>query len=574
MGSLPATWKPQGLQPKIVIKDWDDTVAYTYEHPQIAGSPTQDFDLYGWSLNQGIGTQFGNLILNIHDHDNQLVDLTSSAQPSSIKNEYTVEVSLGKNSTDLNLWFVGRIREGGITRLPQQRFLDLFATGLGTLLADRNTRINHQQLRESGDPLALDSTDTDAKVSEIAKRMISDSENYLNSSIAVLPFTTTGVADIDVKLANFDKRPATPVSNAFTELANSAGAIWGVDYSSNDLWMRYAGSESSDILITNDLTSSLTTNWDVDKLCFSLSRARKYTDSTVGYAYAYLHAIGALHPVADVDQTSSNATLDLSSNYHAIEFTPDQDNVWIIAPYLQKTGTPSESLHVCLIGSTLTGDPAPDTLIQRRIIRPEELQDIPGSGKYFMLEFNNINIAPKTKLFIYFEKYGDAVNNIDLDYQTGSGEYWTSSNGTTWNDPPVGPLGKLVGAAKMRIYGAKKTQISYENVSLSKLFGNQTYPKETVIPMDGIHQDTAIDILTSVSNTRSRQRRIYDSIKISPPTDPLELGKTVRYIDGFGSSNFDITADITSYSMTANIYDLKSNGVHEITVNIEEPFVT
>jgi hypothetical protein len=482
-------------------------------------------------------------------------------------------VELGKDSSNLNTWFKGRVREGGITRQTKQQTITLYATGFGSLLTERNTVIHHQQTRDSSDPLLIDSTDNDAKVSEIAKSIIDDTETYLNPELPVVPFSVTGIDDIDVKLVNFDKRPGTTISQSLVELSNAASATWGVDYANDDIWMRYAGSSSSGILITNDLTSDLTSNWDADKIGILLNRGRRYVDSTIGYGYAHFHALGALHPSTQFSGTTSpDATLQLDTAYHAIAFTPTQDNVWLIAPYLVRTGTLTENMHVCLITSDDSGNPDPTVILQRRSISKEELNDVPTSpsGQYVIVEFDRVQVTPKSKLFVYFEQFGDASNSIDINYETGSGEYWTSSDGVTWTDPPD----KKVGLAQMRIYSAKKIQVDYENVTLSKLYGNSLYPKETMLPLDGYHEDTVRDMLISISNSRSRQRRMYDPIVIRPPTDPIELGKTVRYIDAFDDvKGLDVTADIVSYSMQATAYELNNDGVHEMTINIEEPFV-
>ena len=85
-----------------------------------------------------------------------------------------------------------------------------------------------------------------------------------------------------------------------------------------------------------------------------------------------------------------------------------------------------------------------------------------------------------------------------------------------------------------------------------------------------IADESAIDTAIGISAKRSRQKRIYDPIVISPPKDPISLGKTVRCVDRF--NGLDISADITSYSMAVNAYNLNGSGVHEMTVTIEEPF--
>ena len=573
MSDLPSGWMWQGLQPQIKIYDWEGNLAYTYEHSQISASPTQDFGLFAWDVSQGIGTNFGKCSLGIIDHENLLTDLTSSRRPTSIRNEYTVEIALGKSVATLGTKrFVGRIQEGSISRLPKQQYITLFATGLGTLLPLRHTKIAFEQTKDSTDPLAFDDTDSNAKASELVKDIIEDSENYLTPQESLIPFGTAGIEDIDVKIANFDKRPATPMDVAINELNNMSGADWGIDYSTNDVWMRYPGSASSGFLITNDLSSTLTQNWDPDKIGVIVKRARSYTDSTVGYATPFMFGMGALDPVSDIDNSLSDAAQDLSAAYVAVEYTANQDNVWIFAPWLDTTGTPSKDLIVSLIASDINGVPDPTNVAQTRVISKERLQAITGTGQYLQIEFDRVAVAPKTKMFFYFEKYGDATNFVDLDYQASgaASEIWTSSDGTTWNDPFSGGFGKLTADAKMRVYSAKAIQINYVNTALAKKFGNVTYPKELVMPTPNIHKNLVIDMFSGISQVRSRQNRLYDPITIYPPTDPIPLGKTVRYVDRY--NGLDVNVDVQSYSLSGNVNTLENNGANRMTLDIREAF--
>ncbi len=626
----------------------DDVVCVT----SLTNATTSGFKVYKWNVSQEEGTGYGQLTLSLHDHDNLLTDPNDSRRPCLIKNEYRIVLYAGKSAPTSAKWFEGRIREPGVLREPQLQYIELFATGMGTLL-DRNTRIAMNQAKDADDPLVIDSTDETANVSNVAIQMIENVENYLNPSLPVLPFSTHGIEDNEVKIVNFDKRPATQIQVGLTELANMSGQKWGVDYSDMSIWMRYAGSIGSGMLITNELDSTLAQNWDVDKICILLKRARKYVDSTIGFATPYIYALGGLTPSFDMSQPNADASLDLSARDHAIAFTPTKDNVWIIAPFLSRTGTPSAPLTVSLIGSDSSGDPDLENIIQSRIITPERLQRLSVSGEYLEIEFDRVSVAPKTKLFVYIPTYADATNKIELDYLTGSGEYWTAktepttnivsslgaggveiwitatahgiahlqgvtvknhllntnanghwkTDGVTantmrlawpdfhdfrygnadggatgtvqgdpvWLDPAVGANGKMVGSAKMRIYSAKQIQINYTNCSLDSKYGNTNYPKEMILPVQGLHEDLVIDMLPAISRVRSRQGRYYEPILIYPPKDPVKLGRTARYIDKY--NGLDIQADIVAYSMGGDVEDLAGSGAVTMEIKIVEAIV-
>lgn len=557
-----------GLHPIIKIYDWENTLVYKYEHPTVKAGAVQEFELYRWDLKQGINNLFGSMNLSIHDHENVLTDQTSSSVPSKLMPEYRLTCELGKNAAGLSKWFEGRLKVSGIRRGQKQQHLEVYCEGMGTHMNDRYTKIEFQQAREAVDALTLDGTDTSAKVSEIAKKMLTDASTYLHPNLPVLPFTVNGIVDRDIKISNFVKLPFEKISTALTELANYGGCIFGVDYSDMDVWMRPYGSKSSGMLFTNDHDSLKTTSWNPDKIGILKRGSRLASDSSISRGFGYINAYGALFPKADMDNTASNAALDLSAKHTAIEFTPTQDNIWIVFPFLARNGTPVDDLHICLIGADGLGKPATDTIHQRHVI-PKETLNAAGSGKYVNVELQLIGVVPGTKLFIYFEKYPDATNNIELDYQTGSGEYWTSDDGTTWNDPASGaPLtGKLVGTAKMRIYSGKKTIVEYENTVLSKKMGNPLYPKELNIPVNDMHVDSVLDPLVALSSIKSRPARFYEPIEIYAPVDPIPLGQTVNLVDRFNKMN--VTAEITSYSLGADAYS-NVNGAQTITVEIQE----
>lgn len=562
-----------GLQPEVKIYDVNDTLLYTWQSSQIESTPTQDFDLYGWTLHGGINTDFGSLSLNIHDIQNLLTDLTSPRRPSKIQGEYRIDFFLGKDSAGMQKWFQGKIRDSNISRLPGRQEIGIFAVGWGTVLSDRLTIIKHFQKKDEtiDDGITLDENDNDAKISEIAKRIMNNQENNPIPTLSHHEITTNGIEEISIKLADFKKHYQS-ISSSINELANSANAIWGIDYSgiggTPDMWMRYRSSAESGILLTNNLDEALTQGWNPGNLTFLLKSPSGFADSTVDYGYSVLYGIGPYHDTLDHDKSTANASFDLSAYHHSFAIIPAKDNLSKISLYLKKVNTPSKDLKVEIIGTNANGKPNPTDLRIRRIIRKETLQAIKTGGQYIevSLGVKPITVQTNQKIFIFIPKYEDSANCIKLDYQTGSGEYWNSSNGTTWNDPPVGSIGKFTGEARIRTYSSKEVVMKFVNLSAFSNYGIRELP----IPLSNVNDVTAIDILAGVSESVSKHRRVYKPLTMTVPSNPIPLGKKIRLKDKF--NGLDVFADIIGYDISANAYDLQTNGAHTMQVNLEEVF--
>ena len=380
-------YDPLGMVPKIIIKNTKTgATIYTFESKQIkSGAPTQDFKLVNWHLGAGVGSNHGTFECIIDDVDNVLTDSTSTRAKSLIKNQWKVEVYLGKRPASLNLWFTSFIHGVRLMRAGtnSQQFR-LFAIGNGIRNHDRLINAEFYQAKDS-DGIDLDSTDTNAKISEIIKKLIQNEEFYAYPALGTEGFTVTGVEDIDVKMPNFIKRYQS-LGLSIQELANIAGCHFGVDQK-GDVYLRYRGSKSSGFLVTNDLDSLEWQNWDNDKKMILKNAPNWLEDGTIESGIPFLYGVGPDHVTLDYEQTSSNALLNLSASYVAVPITPTKDNIIKIAPYISKNLTPTKNLEVCIIGDDGAGNPNPDDIRIKKIVSAEELVDQLGSAKYFEIAF-------------------------------------------------------------------------------------------------------------------------------------------------------------------------------------------
>ena len=142
------------------------------------------------------------------------------------------------------------------------------------------------------------------------------------------------------------------------------------------------------------------------------------------------------------------------------------------------------------------------------------------------------------QLFILFKKYADATNYIDLDYQTGTGAYWTSATGA------AGSFSSNSGDVKIRTYHGQSMVIVLENTVSRKSFPD----REATVDMSGIAEEEMATIaLVGMSDSIGKERRIYSGIKVTPPSDPLELGKMIKIKDKFNGLTID--TDVIAYSI-------------------------
>lgn len=560
--ALPASFKPKGLSPQVKIYDQNDVLKYTWQSPNIVGgSPTKDFQLYGYDLHMAYGSDFGNLSLYIHDVQKALVDLTDKKVPHKILNEYKIDFSLGKDAAGLTRWFRARMRAASKIRSPKYLGIELYGVGEVSILDTWPIQTKFSQARQA-DGLTGDDTDNTAKSTERAKKILTDTQYYGLASVGTPGFTTNGIADIDSKLLDYIKNYEVSISGALNEFGNAAAADWGIDYepATPDIWMKQKGNWSSGFLLTNNIAELSTSPWNVDKLMFLLTRQRKDTDQTLDRGYGIYYCLGLYDAILDWNKTSNNATFALYNNYYACAFTPAKSNLVGLSLYGQRVGTPPDDMSIYVIGQDGSGNPNASNILRRVVIKKETLQALSTSAAYFDVFFDDqVQVVPNTKIFIVIGKNGNASNFYGVNYQTGAGEYRTSTDGSTFG-------GSTVGEARIRTYFATEIMMPFIHVNALKKYG--TPPKQGVLAFPSMNYRSAIEMCQGYSKIKSKAKRIYEPLLVSTPYNPPKPGSTIALRDQF--TGLDTVVQLASIDISANAYDISRDGTTQMTIHVAE----
>lgn len=559
MSLVPSGYNPTPLYPKIIIKDASGVTKYTYETPEVkAGAQEiQDFILEDWKIHGGVGTDFGHAQIVINDPNGLLYDTTDPERPLKIKGQWSLEIWLGQSFSNLSRWFNGIIQDPENETSFKHNRHTIYAVGKLVQYSDISTVLKFFQ-KKTSDGLTLDDTDTNAKCSELIKKLLTSKEHYGNPSRELISVDVTNVDDIDVKVASIEKNFET-INSTISQLSNMAGCIYGLD-PDDKFWLRYRGSKNSGFLLTNNRTNLQTINWNKNKFAIIRKPVTGYIDSTIGYGISDLVGVGCFHDTKDFEQTSANATLDLSSKWFAFPVTPTKDNISKIAPFISKMGTPSKDLIVAIISADSGGAPDESSVRKKISVNSTTLQGLSVSGEYKELSFDITQVEPNQKVFILFEKYPDVTNTINIDYQTGSGQYYDSTDGVTWT--------LRTGNVKIRTYHSQEIVEYVENVVAKKTFGRR---REEVIPIQDLDENAAIQALIGISDSIGKVRRTYKPITVSPVSSRLELGQTVRIVDK--NTGLDFIADLIAYDLGGNAFDKDSAlGASKIQITVEKVF--
>jgi len=130
MVQLTTGYDPKPLAPKVIIVDNLGVTRLQYDTAQISASPVQKFDIDGdgigggddvdvfltdFKFRSGINDDYGSLFLTFRDDNNDLVD-TTPGFPCRINREWEVQFSLGKDSSNINRYFYGKIKDATVVR--------------------------------------------------------------------------------------------------------------------------------------------------------------------------------------------------------------------------------------------------------------------------------------------------------------------------------------------------------------------------------------------------------------------------------------------------------------------------
>lgn len=531
---------------------------YTYQNPlgivSTTNTEVQDVILEQFALRLGINDDHGSFICSINDDSDQLTD-TSNRKNTIIQNKYRVQVFLGKDAPTLRRWFWGIIDKSGVTQMRNNlQNIHLKATGYGIRLVNRKTSIRRNQKKQS-DGVTLDDTDTTVKISELVKDIIEDTDHLAWKELGLEDDISTNlVEDIDIKMPDFTENMQS-FAHAISRLSAKAGAYFGVDADRN-LFLRMPNTLDSLILITNDVNSSLFSNWDgwrvgimKDKNPFEIE------DSTESSGYSVLHGYGAQVDTMDIDQSSESAQSNLSSIYVASAFVPKSNNIQKIGLKIKRVGTITEPLVISVIGNT-SGAPNVNDLRKKIIIGVEELNKVStvsSEWKYF--SWDKFPVTVGETLFLVVNKHGNGSNHMEWSYNAG-GNYYDSTNGTAWT------LRTGLGTHTMRIYPTRGINHLLINTETLRKFGLN---EKEIIFKTNPNDFTTRQTLVGLSDVLGREKREYSPLVINPTSEVIPLGKVARIKTVRG---LDVYADVIGIEMSMN--SRQSLGIESFTLYLQE----
>lgn len=564
--SFPLGYDESPLSPIIVIKDFDGIEQFRYETPQaVVGSPVQDFSLTSGILSKGINTNHGIMKFFIRDDDELLVDKDNPIHPLKIKQGWEVELFLGKDPSSVNLWYRGIINK--ITRLIQTKTITIEITtfGWGSLTASRYSSMNRTQEKLS-DGLTSDTSDNTTKATELFKDVLQDTDHLAVPGLGLLDIIVNDIEDLPSQLGDYRKNLVT-IGSELNELATMVGAYWGIDQNKN-AFLRERNSQDSMFLITNDVKnpSLMTQNWDQERIAFTKGdQTLTRTDSSQESAFTIVHGVGSQRQIVDHFQISSNSLFDFSIENHAFPFFPEKDNISQISIALTRTAPITSGLTISVVGESKTIPGAPDSNDIREIkaltaaLLEKELSA--ASNKRFIdIKFNKIPVTKGEKLFVIIEKTTNPALTLTIDQQDTQGKHFTSPDLTTWTEEN--------GESKFISYQSKTVRIIGQNTEAQKLFR----PKETVITLpDKPDERTVLQIFEAAIVSLSKIIMNFEPIKISTTTLPLELGKTIKYVDV--DSGFERQLNLIGYDLQFNAFGESALGATEITITLQEIYL-
>ena len=559
-------YDPSGLSPKILIRDYDENIVYTFESDEIAASPTKDFNLRSGAFHLGLNDDFGYFSFVIDDPNNNLTDGTCKASPL-IRQQYDVELWLGKNSTNLNRWFYGKVISVTVAR-PMTDFTQLMivCANWGIKTKYRYTNIKRFQ-DKTADGISLDSTDTDAKVSELVKDIFQDTDHFLAEGFtSETEITVTGVQDVDIKLADFQQTGQSWAS-AVSTLAAWSNAYWGID-GDRDVFFHQVGSQDSGFFFTNDLEGIDAQGWDADKIGYLKNTVFEWENSSTEGALSVLHGLGG--NTVNLDEESNptpNSLFTMDSSWLAWRITPGQNNYAKVALSLNRTGTPaSGKAAFFIVGDDGASKPNMEDIRGAGFIGESKLQALPTTGTNWVeIGFDikgGVPVNPQDTIYFVMKGYGTASHNYGIENDTTTDvNYWTSTNGSSWT---------LVSGASgvkflYRTYANRPITVTLEDLVAKRKYGTRELPFSL---RQDVQVETIQEGLIQASETLGKERRMYNNVIVSPMTDRLPLGKYCRVRDNH--SGLDTLVDIIAIDAEFAADNVSNLGIRNFTLTLQE----
>jgi hypothetical protein len=170
-----------------------------------------------------------------------------------------------------------------------------------------------------------------------------------------------------------------------------------------------------------------------------------------------------------------------------------------------------------------------------------------------------LEVTPNETLHLVFHRMNDVSNTYNIDYKSGSGTYYVSTDDVSWT--------AATGLINYRIYDAKRLHTSVENTNLSQTLTEQ---REKLLPIRAdLEEETVRQALLIAGETLGRERRVYEDVNCTMPSDRIELSSYLRMQDI--ETGLDIKANIISYTIEMHAGDSQTNiGASSIKLTLDD----
>jgi hypothetical protein len=565
MTALTPNYNPNALHPRLIITNQTGGQAYTFESAQLVTTPTQDFKLEAINLHLGTDDDFGYLQLVIHDHDNNLTDLTDDSRPGIIGREWGIQLFLGKTLALEERWFYGKIKDFTVSRPTTGiQTISMTCVGWGIILRERMSRLTRNQAKTS-DGITLDSTDTSTTIQQLILDLFQEKDHYIDDNIPIItnivatPSTDGTGIDTDTtsgKLANINYTVAS-FAQIISNLAGIANTTWHVD-ADRRLIVQDPENTDSGFLFTNDLASTVSTTWDSTKIAYILNSPLEWKDSSADMLYNFIHGFGHFAPaLSSSDGGTPDASDNLDTAWHAIPVTPTTDNIAKIAVRAIRTGTLTVPGSVEIWGDSGGSGPDPNDIRKKIILNASTINALgtvtPASWFEIPLK-PKLSVTPGEVLYIVFPLYGTATDTFNINYQAGSGAFWDSADGVTW--------ASRVGKSAFRVYDARRLITTVENIDATAMLPE---PRERIFPIRAdLEEQTVRETLLAASTILGKQKRTYGKLTVSPMTARIPLSTYCRVVDV--KTGLYVQCNITGINLSSSSADL---GVQTLELDLE-----
>lgn len=566
MTSITPNYNPSPLHPRILITNKGGGSAYNFVSKQLATNPTQDFKLISFNMELGINDNFGNLILLIHDHGNIFTDTTDPKRPSLIEREWGIQLYLGKTLATENRYFYGKIKEVTIERPSTGlQMVTIVCVGWGIILRERLSRLVRNQKKDT-DGVTLDDTDISTRIDQLILDLFQDIDHQVDNNITQISTITASASSTgegicedctSIKIANVNFNIAS-YAQIISNLVGITNSTWHIN-SDRKLIIQDPGVHSSGMLFTNDLSGTIAQNWTATKIGYILNSPISWTDSSADTYYSFVHGYGHFSPKLVANSTNTpNATDALYDVYHAIPFTVPSDNIFKIAVRATRTGTLTTDGKIEIWGQASPSGPDSGDVRRSILLNKATLNGLGTTTPADWFEVNikpKLEVTPNEQLFIVFGKYGTITNTVNVDYRSGTQNFWDSTDGVTWT--------QRTGESSYRVYDARRLISTVENIIVESEIAE---PRERAFPIRADMEEQSVrQTLIQAAEILGRQRRMYSNIIISPVTDLIKLN-TYCYIKDL-KTGLNTKANIIGINMSCKS---EEQGVQKIELTLDE----